>query len=363
MHKALFIPGPVEVREDVLEKMSTPVIGHRTKEFAELFNSAKEKLKKVFYTENPVLVSTSSGTGLMEAAIRNLVGKKVLNCVCGSFSARWHKIAVACGKETGKVEVEWGKAIKPEMVDKELSKGEYDAVCITHNETSTGVMHDLEALARVINRYDVLFLVDAVSSLGGIKVEVDKLGIDVCITSSQKAFALPPGISMVSVSQRALEKAEHVKDRGFYFDLITLKKNYDKGSTQYTPSVSHIYSLNYQLDRMLEEGLDARFARHHRLAALTREWAGSQGLELFPEKGYESDTVTCISNTKGFDTEKMKQLMGEKGFSVDSGYRKLNEELKAKGRPTTFRVAHMGDVQEEDMKKLFKAFEEVFQNL
>jgi predicted phosphoserine aminotransferase len=363
MHKKLFIPGPVEVKQELLDAMSTPVVGHRTQEFYDLFNDTKQKLKQVFLTENPVLISTSSGTGLMEAAMRNLVDKKVLNCVCGSFSQRWHKIAVSCGKQTGVVEVPWGKAIKPEMIEEELSKGEYDAVCVTHNETSTGVMHDMPALAEVINEHDVLFLVDAVSSLGGIKLEVDELGIDMCITSSQKAFALPPGIAMASVSQKAFEKAEQVKNRGFYFDLLTLKKNYDKGSTQYTPSVSHIYALNHQLDKILDEGLENRFQRHSDLAKLTRDWARKQGLNIFPEKGFESNTVTCISNTQGFDTGKMKKLMAEKGFSVDSGYRKLNNQLEEQGKPTTFRIAHMGDVQEEDMKQVFKAFEEVFKQV
>lgn len=361
MHKKLYIPGPVEVREDVLEKMSTPLVGHRTKEFAEIFHDVKEKLKKLFYTENPVLVSTSSGSGFMEAAMRNLVKKKVLNCVCGSFSKKWYDIATRCGKEAEKIEIDWGKAIKPDMVDEKLSTGEFDAICITHNETSTGVMHHLEEIAEVMKDHpDVLFLVDAVSSLGGAKIEVDKLGIDMCITSSQKAIALPPGLAFASVSDKAFKRAEEVPGRGYYFDLLELKKTYDKDNTPYTPSISHLYALNYQLDRIMEEGLENRFKRHERLAEKTRKWAKGLGFELFPEPGYESVTVSCFVDTKGMDLTKMKELMGEKGFTVDSGYRKLNKKLAEEGKPLTFRVAHMGDTTEEDLDELFAAYEEVF---
>ncbi|MCD6414930.1 MAG: alanine--glyoxylate aminotransferase family protein [Candidatus Diapherotrites archaeon] len=361
MHKILYIPGPVEVRKDVLEKMSTPLVGHRTKEFAELFHDVKGKLKQLFYTENPVMVSTSSGSGFMEAAMRNLVGKKVLNCVCGSFSDKWYNIAIRCGKEAEKLEVDWGKAIKPDMIEEKLSTGEFDAICVTHNETSTGVMHHLEEISEVVKNYpDVMFLVDAVSSLGGAKIEVDKLGIDMCITSSQKALALPPGIALASVSEKALERAKQIPGRGYYFDLLELKKMYDKDNTPYTPSVSHLYALKYQLDRMLEEGLENRFKRHERLAEKTRKWGKKLGFELFPETGYESVTVSCFSDTKGMDLSKMKELMGERGFSVDSGYRKLNNKLADAGKPMTFRIAHMGDTTEEDLDTLFGAYEEVF---
>jgi len=363
-HKLLYVPGPIEVKEDVREVCAKPMIGHRTGDFRKLYASIKPKLKKLLYTENAVMVSTSSGSGFMEAAMRNLVGKKVLNCINGAFSKKWYDIAVACGKPAEKLEVEWGKAIKPDMIDAKLKTGGFDAVCVTHNETSTGVMNNLGEISEVVKRYpDVMFLVDAVSSMSGAKIEVDKLGIDMCLASSQKAFALPPGIAVASVSERAFKKAQTIQGRGYYFDLVELKKAYDKDETPYTPAVSLMYGLDYQLDKFFKEGLDARWERHKRLAKTTREWAKRMGFQIFPEPGYESVTVTCIVDTKGMDLKKMQEMMGEKGFSVDKGYRKLNEDLVAKGKKSTFRIPHMGDTTDGDLSDLLKAFEEVIKTL
>lgn len=363
-HKILYVPGPIEVKEDVREACARPMIGHRTAEFRKLYASIKPKLKKLLYTENVVMVSTSSGSGLMEAAMRNLVKKKVLNCVNGAFSQKWYEIAVACGKPAEKLEVEAGKAIKPDMVDAKLRGGGFDAICVTHNETSTGVMNNLSEISEVVKKYpDVMFLVDAVSSMAGAKIEIDRLGIDMCIGSSQKAFALPPGIAIASVSERALTKAAGIEGRGSYFDLAELKKSYDKDETPSTPAVSLMYGLDYQLEKFFREGLDARWERHKRLAKTTREWAKRMGFLLFPEPGYESVTVTCVVDTLDVDLKKMQEMMGEKGFSVDKGYKKLNEKLVAEGKKPTFRIPHMGDTSDEDLADLLGAFEEVIKAL
>ena len=349
--KKLFIPGPTEVRAEILDEMSKPMIGHRTEEFGQLFGRIKPKLQQLFYTQNDYLISTSSGSGFMEASIRNCVSKKVLNCVCGAFGKKWHSIALSCGKEAQSLDVEWGSAIKPERIDEKLSSNEYDAVCITHCETSTGLLNPLKEISEVMKKYpDVLFLVDAVSSLGGTKIEVDKLGIDICLTSGQKAVALPSGIALASVSQKAYDKAKTIKGRGYYFDLLELKKSYDKNQTPYTPSISHLYALDRQTDYILnEEGLENRFNRHRQMAMMTRTWAKKRGMEMFPEAGYESDTVSCIINTKNIDLKAVKQKIGNKGYLFDTGYRKLNEKLNEDGKQTTFRIAHMGDIQEEDL--------------
>jgi predicted phosphoserine aminotransferase len=360
VHKKLFIPGPVEVREDILKAMSTLMIGHRTQEFKDLMGSLREPLQKLMYTNNDVLISTSSGSGFMEGAIRNCVSKKVLNCVNGAFSKKWADIAVGCGKQNDVVKVDFGKAIKPDMIDEKLSSGEFDAVCVTHNETSTGVMNNLEELSEVVKKYpDVLFLVDCVSSLAGVKIEVDKLGIDVCLASSQKALALPPGLAVASISEKAYKKAEKVEGRGYYFDFLGLKKSYEKDQTPYTPSISHMYALQLQLKTIMEEGLDNRFERHKQMADFVRNWAKEKGFELFAEEGYRSNTVSCISNTKGIDFNKVKEEMGKKGYGIDSGYRKLNAKLEEAGKPLTFRIAHMGDTTLDDVKKLLEEIESV----
>ncbi len=359
-HSRLFIPGPVEVSPDVLDAMSVPMIGHRTSDFSDLFNSAVGKLGKVMMTDCVCLISASSGSGFMEAAIRNCVRDKVLNTICGAFSSKWHDIAARCGKETGKVEVDWGMAVKPDMVRKKLEDGGYDAVCVTHNETTTGVSNPVEDISKVIARYpDTLLFVDAVSSLGGMKVDTDRLGIDFCLSSSQKALGLPPGISVAAVSDDAFDRAEGIEGRGYYFDILELKKMHAKGMTPYTPSISHIKALDVQLGRILSEGIENRFFRHARLADISRKWAIGKGFEIFAEKGYESDTVTCITNTLGVDLKKMQSMMAERGYGMDAGYRKLNDKLVAEGKPTTFRIAHMGDMTADDLRDFLDALDEV----
>ncbi|MBI4668518.1 MAG: alanine--glyoxylate aminotransferase family protein [Elusimicrobia bacterium] len=359
MHKKLFIPGPTEVRKEVLKEMARPMIGHRTQEFTDLFAALKPKLQRLLYTQNDVLISSSSGSGLMEAAVRNCVGKKVLSCVCGAFSAKWADIAANCGKEIEKLEVAWGEAIKPEMIEEKLSQGGFDAIHLTHCETTTGVLSPLAEIAEVVKKYpDVLFLVDTVSSLGGIKVETDRLGIDICLASSQKALGLPPGLSVASVSLRAYERAKTITGRGYYFDLLELKKSYDKNQTPYTPSISLFYALNRQLDYILEkEGLEKRFARHKKMGRLTRKWAQEKGFELFPEKGFESDTITCLTNSRTIDLKRAKEEQKKKRYQFDAGYRELNAKLEKEGKPSTFRIAHLGDIKTSDLRKLLKELE------
>ena len=302
MTNKLFIPGPTEVRKEILEEMTHPQIGHRTEEFKELFKSLKPGLKTVFQTENDVLISTSSGSGFWEASIRSCVSKKVLHSTNGSFSKKWASLSERCGKEVKKIEYDWGKAVKAEDIDKELASGDYEAFCMVHNETSTGVASDLISMSEVMKKYpDVLWFVDAVSSIAGIKIEVDKLEIDICLASSQKALALPAGIAVASISEKAYKKAETVEGRGYYFDILELKKMYDKDQTPYTPSIPHLYALKKQLERIAAEGIENRFKRHIEMADYVRSWAIEKGFELFAEKGCESDTVTCIKNTKGID--------------------------------------------------------------
>ncbi len=358
---ALFIPGPTEVRKEILDAMTHPMIGHRTQEFKELFASLRQGLKEIFFTDNDVLISTSTGSGFWEAAVRCCVDKRVLHATNGSFSKKWANVSEWCGKECGKIEYDWGKAVKAEDIEKELEAGDYEAFCMVHNETSTGVASDLESISKVMKKFpDVLWCVDAVSSLAGMKIEADKLGIDMCLASSQKALALPPGLAVCSVSKKAYEKAEKVKGRGYYFDILQLKKMYDKDQTPYTASIPHLYALRKQLERIRKEGIENRFRRHRDMADYVRKWAIGNGFGLFAEKGRESDTVTCIANLKKIDMNEIKKDMAAKGYSIDSGYRKLNEKLDAEGKPNTFRIAHMGDLTLEEIKGLTEELEKYF---
>lgn len=352
MHKKLFIPGPTEVREDILDVMKTPMIGHRSKEFSELYDSVIPKVKKVFYTENKVFLSTSSATGLMEGAIRNCVKERALNLVCGAFSKRWHQITKANGKEADVVEVEWGKAILPEMVRNALKTGKYDAVTFVHNETSTGVMNPIYEIAEVMKEFpDVSFLVDAVSSMVGVKIEVDRLGIDVCLAGVQKAFALPPGLALCSVSEKALKKAESIPNRGYYFDFLTfLKYDQDKHQTPTTPIISIIFALDKQLDRFFDEGLENRFARHLEMANYVRDWT-RQYFAFFPDEKYLSNTLTAIKNTRGISVADLNKELGKRGAMISNGYGKLKEQ--------SFRIAHMGDLTLDDMKWLLSQINEI----
>ncbi len=352
MHKKLFIPGPTEVREDILDVMKTPMIGHRSKEFSELYDSVIPKVKKVLYTENKVFLSTSSATGLMEGAIRNCVKERALNLVCGAFSKRWHQITKANGKEADVVEVEWGKAILPEMVRDALKTGKYDAVTFVHNETSTGVMNPIYEIAEVMKEFpDVSFLVDAVSSMVGVKIEVDRLGIDVCLAGVQKAFALPPGLALCSVSEKALKKAESIPNRGYYFDFLTfLKYDQDKHQTPTTPIISIIFALDKQLDRFFEEGLENRFARHLEMANYVRDWT-RQYFAFFPDEKYLSNTLTAIKNTRGISVADLNKELGKRGAMISNGYGKLKEQ--------SFRIAHMGDLTLDDMKWLLSQINEI----
>ncbi|MGB2958840.1 MAG: alanine--glyoxylate aminotransferase family protein [Bacteroidota bacterium] len=353
MHKKLFIPGPTEVAPEVLQKMATPMIGHRTKDASKLQREISQKMRKVMFTENPILLSTSSGSGLMEGSIRSLTAKRAVVFSVGAFGNRWYKMAEANGIPADKWEAEWGKPVTPDIVDKYLSTGKYDVMTVTHNETSTGVMNPVEEIAEVRKKYpDVLWLVDTVSSLGGAKVEVDKLGIDVCIASMQKALALPPGLAVCSASERALEHGKQVKQRGWYLDLLEIYKYVQSKDHQYsaTPSLSHMFALDFQLDRILAEGLENRFARHREMAEFTRGWA-KKHFALFPEEAYASLTLTTVTNTRNISVKDLNGELGKMGMQISNGYGDLKEK--------TFRIAHMGELTMVDIKEVTGAIEKI----
>ncbi len=352
MHKKLFIPGPTEVRQDILDAQSMPLIGHRMKAFTELYTGIIKKLTELLETKGFITVLTASGTALMEGAIRNCVSKDVLCCVYGAFSERWYKIAQKCDRNADAITLDWGKAVKPEMIEEKLKSKKYEAVTVVQNETSTGVRPPIEAIAEVMKKYpDVLFLVDTVSSLMGDKIDSDKLGIDVCLASSQKAFALPPGLAVGIISEKALKKAETVKGRGHYLDFVGIKDYYDKkGQTPSTPAITLMYALDKQLDKIKAEGMDNRYKRHCDMAHYVQEWA-KKNFSLFAEPGYESVTVTCINNTKKISVADLNTELGKRGFAISNGYGKLKEQ--------TFRIAHMGDLTLDEIKELINNINEI----
>ena len=347
----MFIPGPVDVTPDVLKAQAKPMIPHRSKEFNEFFRGTEAKLKKVFLTEARVFQPPSSGTGMQEAGIRNLAEKDVLSCINGAFSERWYQVAVTNGKQADRLEATWGEIIPPEMLADALKKKHYEAVTIVHNETSTGAENPMKELAAVVHEIspDTLILVDAVSSLGGVKIETDAWGLDFVLTSSQKCLALPPGMSFAAVSDRCLTKAETVNNRGWYFDLLRLEKHRIKNSTPMTPSVSLIWALNAQLDNMLAEGLEIRFARHQAMANRVQSWAFEHGMEPLAPEGYRSKTVSTIKNLRGVDIGALNQFLQSKDMCIANGY----GDLKNK----TFRIAHMGETQMHHVNELLDAFE------
>ena len=353
MAKKLFIPGPVEVHKDILAAMSVPMMGHRSSDYAALHKRTVEKLRKLLYTEGRVFLSTSSAFGVMEGAVKNLVQKRCANFCNGAFSAKWHDVTKRCGIEADAFKAEWGEPITPEMVEGALKTGKYDAITVVHNETSTGVMSPLEEIAKVMKKYpEVSFIVDTVSSMSGTKVEVDAWGLDVCVASVQKAFGLPPGLAVFSVSDRALKKAETTPNRGYYFDFIEFAENDAKHNTPSTPCISQIYALDVQLDRIFKEGAEERFARHAKMAKKTQDWILSHGLELFAGEGYRSHTLTSGKNNKNIDLESLKKKLGERGYAFDNGYGKVKN--------LTFRIAHMADIMPEDLDDLFRVIEAIW---
>ncbi len=352
-HKYLVIPGPVEVRPEILDAQAEWMIGHRSTAFADLYARLQVKLKQAFLTQNRVFIMGSSGTGLWEGASRNCIrdGKKALHLVSGAFSERWADVSRLNGKEVDVLAVEWGQAHTPEMVAEALQKETYDAVCVVHNETSTGVTNPIKDIAAVVRQYeDTLLLVDTVSGFLGAELRVDDWGIDFALTSSQKAFALPPGIAFAACSDRVLERAKQVKNRGYYFDFIEIDTMGQKNNTPSTPPVALMFAADRQLDDILVEGVENRWARHTQMRDLTHTWTRKAELGLFAQEGYRSPTVTTVANTKGFNIDDMAKFMGGKGFSMDKGYGKI------KGK--TFRIAHMGDMQMGTLEEILSGLDE-----
>ncbi|HEX8678724.1 MAG TPA: alanine--glyoxylate aminotransferase family protein [Chthoniobacterales bacterium] len=351
-HDKLFIPGPVEVSEKTWTAFRRPMIGHRGEAFKALYRNIHPRLQELFGTKQPVFLSTSSAWGVMEGAVRNVVSKRVLNCMCGAFSDKWLDVSRRCGKQAEPLQVDWGKHIDPRQLDQRLATGDFDAVTLIHNETSTGVMNPLNEICAVARKYpDVVLIVDTVSSFSTVPIAMDELGIDVLLTGSQKALALPPGFSLFAVSAKAFARAEQQDDRGYYFDFLEFKKNQATDMTPTTPSVAHIHALESKLDEIFEEGLTNRYERHARTNRLVHDWVRNRGFEFFAEEGYRSVGLTCVRNNRGIDVAALvKQLRAKHHLVIDGGYGKI------KGQ--TFRLSNMGDETDETVSHLLACLDD-----
>jgi len=353
-----FLPGPTEVHPDVLAAQNRPMIGHRGRAIEELIAGLEEGLKYVFLTERPVIISTSSATGLMEAAVRNgVAGGKVLSLVNGAFSSRFGEIAMACGHETEIWDVEWGQFHDPDELDQRLAAGGFDAVTLSHSETSTGVLQDLEALARVTARHEgVMLLVDSVTGLAGTEVRTDDWRLGFVLTGSQKALALPPGLAFAVASEEMMDRSAVASAKGYYFDLIPLMKSLEASQTPSTPAVSLLYALETQLERIRVEGIENRWSRHLAMQKATVDWVDrlrSEGVDVdvFAPEGHRSPTVTCVALPEKVTGPQVVSAMKDRGWVIGGGYSRLKE--------TTVRIGHMGDHIPETLQELLGDLGEV----
>ncbi len=355
MHSRLLLPGPTEVSQEILREQIRPLIGHRDKAFSEFYGRITAKLSRFFELPEDCrpTVTTSSGTLWFDIVGRSIVKGKALVCINGAFSERFGKTILACGKKADFIEVEWGKAVKPNMISEKLESGEYDTLAICHNESSTGVRNPIHEIGKLVRKDypNVILAIDSVSSMAGDKTLPAEIGCDIIFASTQKCFALPPGLAVSLVNDRALERAREVPNRGSYTDLVTIFEYEKKHQTPFTPNISLLYALNKRMDLLLEETYDHVYQRQEAMAEYTQQWA-KKHFGLFAEPGYESVTVTCVQNTSGKSVRELKEKLAEKGFIIANGYGKLAEK--------TFRIGHMGEWNLVGIKKVLALIDEIW---
>ena len=334
-----FLPGPTEVRSEVLAAMTRPMIGHRGPAFEELFARIQAGLRHVFRTKRPIYVSTSSATGLMEGSVRCAPHGPILSLVNGAFAERYAKIAAACGRPTDVVETPPGQAFRLGEVEARLAERRYVAVTVVHSETSTGVLTDVRAVSDLAHRYGAMCLVDSVTGIAGAQLEFDGWGMDFVLTGSQKALALPPGLAFAAASPEYVERARSVADRGTYFDVVEFERFASKHQTPNTPAISMLFALEAQLETIVTESIERRWLRHEAMRAATERWAtlcGERfGIGMLPPVGARSPTVGTITLPEGVSGSALVKAVGSRGYTVGAGYGKVGER--------TFRIGHMGD--------------------
>lgn len=333
------------------------MISHRSTEYKKLHSETVELLQRFMNTRNEVFLFSSTGSGFMEASVRNCVKKKMLSCVCGSFGKRFVEIGNSNGKQVEILEVPLGEPITPDLLDQKLSTvKDIEAVSITHNETSVGLLNPLSKLAEVVKNHGILIMVDCVSSMGGTNINVDKWGLDVCFSSSQKCFGVPPGLSIGSVSREALEKSKTVKNRGWYFDFKVWQKYQKKQGTPMTSVIPQVAGINTILKMIESKGgkqwfFDLYAQRNSRI----RECLQKFGLSMFPRSGYESPTVNCVNAPIGINGLTIYEQMRQKGFELAKGYGSIQK--------VTFRIGNMGFIPKNDIESMLVALKKVLLDL
>ena len=357
-----FLPGPTEVRDEVLREMLRPMIAHRGAEFETLFATVQQGLQQVFGTTRPVYISTSSATGLMEAGVRCAPDGRVLSLVNGAFSERFANIATACGRTIDRYDVEWGGTHDPDALDTLLHTTQYSALTVVHSETSTGALNDVQAIAQVARRHDVVALVDSVSGIGGAELRFDEWELDYALTGSQKALALPPGLAFAVASESFIAGARAAQRKGVYFDLVEHEQYAQKQQVPNTPAISLYYALERQLEDIVHEGLAARWDRHARMAEQMQSWVDTlhsslgdkmRGLQILAAEGHRSPTVSALVLPSSVRGEQLVEAVARRGFTIGSGYGKLKD--------TTVRIGHMGDHTESGLRACLGACAEALQ--
>ena len=351
-----FLPGPTEVRKDVLEAMLKPMIPHRSAEFEDLFGRLQTGLREVFLTKRPVYIAASSGTGMMEAAVRALPQGPLLCLVNGAFSERFAHIAEMCGREIDRYEEPWGAVHSVSRLEELLSKKDYRAITVCHSETSTGALNDIRAISDAAHSKGVLCMIDSVSGAGGAELKFDEWKLDYVLTGSQKAFALPPGLAFAIASEEVVALAENTKGRGVYFDIVEMEKFAKGNQVPATPAFSLMYALEVQLDAMRREGIDSRWRRHRDMLDATIAWLEKSGgaLSNIAPPDSRSPTVSTIRLPEQIEGKAFVEKVKARGIRVATGYGKLGA--------TTFRIGHMGDHTVETLKNCFAACDEALRD-
>lgn len=354
----LFAPGPVQVPTFILQEMSKPNDLHRSKSYQELHSQTRSKLQRILHTENDIFFFTSSGSGVMEACVLNLIPKtgRALMLSCGNFGERWIEMATSNDRMIDVVALEWGKGFHPEKVETILSaEKQYDSIFITMNESSTGIMNPVWEIGPLVKKLQpqAVFCVDAVSCMGGREIKVDEWNIDVCLSATQKCLGVPPGLGIASVSEKALALAGRVQNRGWYFDFLNMKKYSEKDYTPATTNIPCLRALNVALEKMLTDGMENRYLHHEKMTQKIRNCVIECGFELFPEKGFQSSTITVVKNTRKVSVEDcIQKLLETTGHRFSNGYGKLSEK--------TFRIAAMGWITEDDLDVFLQHFRTLF---
>ena len=355
----LRIPGPTPLPERIVRSMTRPMIDHRGPEFATILAEITAGAKRVFKTENDLLLLTSSGTGGLESAVANLVspGDEVVVALCGNFGERFAALAAAYGADVVRLEFEWGQPVDPDDLSVVLERHpKARLLLLTHNETSTGLTNPLRELARAGRNADRIVVVDGVSSISSIAIEADAWGIDVAVSGSQKGWMAPPGFALVSVSERAWAQQVKARSPRFYFDWKEAKAWAEKGMTPFTPAVSVAFAMQEGLRMLEEEGLENVYQRHARLARATQAGLEALGFQLFGRDGYRSHTVTSALPPPGLDVNALRKLLDARyGVVIAGGQGKMTGKM--------VRVGHLGAVAEGDVVQVIWAIEQALEEL